>query len=233
MDQTLWRQYLGRFSTTFSDMSRQIGARSRVASAVALSLGLSLGLTLTLPGAAWSDTISTKTPTQGPTQDNTRITRTGTGTGTDQTPQVRRVLRGPVTNLPMPRYVSMKASKAHVRRGPSKSHRIDWVYTRRDLPLEIIAEHEHWRRVRDQEGVAGWIHHSLLSGVRTVLIQEDMLGLHVQPNTESPLHAMLEIGVVARLGECSAEWCRLSVGGFKGWAPKTALWGVAPDELRD
>ena len=53
--------------------------------------------------------------------------------------------RGPVTNLPMPRYVSLKASKAHARRGPSLSHRIDWVFTRKNMPLEIYAEYENWR----------------------------------------------------------------------------------------
>ena len=32
---------------------------------------------------------------------------------------------GPETNLPMPRFVSLKASESNVRRGPSLSHRID------------------------------------------------------------------------------------------------------------
>ena len=141
--------------------------------------------------------------------------------------------RGPVTNLPLPRYVSMKASEGNVRRGPSLTHRIDWIYTRRDMPLEITAEYGHWRRVRDQEGVGGWIHHSLLSGVRTVLIEQDMLELQVRPHETAAVSAELELGVVARLEECLPDWCRLSVAGFRGWAPKSALWGVDPDELRD
>ena len=73
--------------------------------------------------------------------------------------------RGPVTNLPLPRYVSLKASKANVRRGPSRTHRIDWVFTRKSMPLQITAEYGHWRRVRDIEGAGGWVHYSLLSGV--------------------------------------------------------------------
>ena len=140
---------------------------------------------------------------------------------------------GPVTHLPLPRYVSMKASKANVRRGPSRTHRIDWVYMRRNMPLQITAEYGHWRRVRDQEGVGGWIHHSLLSGVRTVLIEQDMLELQVRPHETAAVSAELELGVVARLEECLPDWCRLSVAGFRGWAPKSALWGVDPDELRD
>ena len=142
-------------------------------------------------------------------------------------------VRGPVTNLPMPRYVSLKASKANVRRGPSLTHRIDWVFTRRSMPLEITAEYGHWRRVRDAEGAGGWVHYSLLSGVRTVIVEQDMLPLAKRPATDAPENAYLEIGVIADLGECNPEWCYLSSGGYEGWAPKTALWGVKPDELRE
>ncbi len=94
--------------------------------------------------------------------------------------------KGPVTNLPMPRYVSLKAGEANARRGPSLSHKIDWVYKRRGVPLEIYAEYENWRRVRDYEGAGGWIHYSLLSGVRTVLITQDSTSFRARPGRGSP-----------------------------------------------
>lgn len=141
--------------------------------------------------------------------------------------------RGSVTNLPLPRYVSLKASEGNVRRGPSLTHRIDWVFKRRDMPLEVIGEFGHWRRVHDRDGAGGWVHFSLLSGVRTVIVQEDMLALYAQPDSNALINARLEMGVVARLNNCRADWCRLTVSGYKGWAPKTALWGVTADELRN
>lgn len=140
---------------------------------------------------------------------------------------------GPVTNLPLPRFVSMKASKGNVRRGPSLTHRIDWVFKRRDMPLRITAEHGHWRRVEDRDGMGGWVHYSLLSGTRTVLIEQDMLALHVRPDPVAPITAALELGVVARLGDCDVEWCELRTGGYRGWAPKSRVWGVGPDEIRN
>lgn len=140
---------------------------------------------------------------------------------------------GPVTNLPIPRFVSMKAEESNVRRGPSLTHRIDWVYKRKDMPLEITAEFGHWRRVRDQEGMGGWVHYSLLSGTRTVLIQADGADIRMRPDPKANVVAHLEHGVVARLGDCDATWCRLSVAGYRGWAQKASLWGVAPEELRD
>ncbi|MGR3493683.1 SH3 domain-containing protein [Citreimonas sp.] len=141
--------------------------------------------------------------------------------------------RGPVTNLPLPRFVSLKAAEGNVRRGPSLTHRIDWIYKRRGMPLEITAEHGHWRRVRDNEGAGGWVHYSLLSGVRSVIVQRDMLDLLAQPTEGATPVARLGYGVIARLGECLPEWCRLSAGGHGGWAPKSAMWGVAPDEVRE
>ncbi len=143
------------------------------------------------------------------------------------------VNRGAVTNLPLPRYVSMKSKDANVRRGPSLSNRIDWVLMRKGMPLQLTAEYGHWRKIQDQDGAGGWVHYALLSGVRTVLVEQDMLEIYARPDPESQVNAALELGVIARLGSCQKEWCRISAGGYRGWAQKTALWGVMPDELRD
>ena len=143
------------------------------------------------------------------------------------------VKRGPVTNLPLPRFVSMKAAESNVRRGPSLTHRVDWVFKRRGMPLEITAEYGHWRRVRDRDGAGGWIHYALISGTRTVLIEEDMTRVFARPDPRSTVTAAFELGVVARLGDCTVDWCQISAGGYKGWAPKAKLWGVNPDEIRD
>ncbi len=141
--------------------------------------------------------------------------------------------RGPVTNLPLPRFVSLKVSEGNMRRGPSLTHKIDWVLTRRHMPLEVTAEYGHWRRVRDKDGAGGWVHYSLLSGNRTVIFETDLVGLRARPEDEANVKAYIEAGVVGRLGSCQLEWCRVTAGKFKGWVKKQALWGVAPKELRE
>jgi SH3-like domain-containing protein len=77
--------------------------------------------------------------------------------------------KGP-SGLPVPRFVSLKAERVNVRSGPTKDNDVNWVYTRAGLPVEIIAEYDNWRRIRDWEGGEGWVLHSLLSGRRTALI---------------------------------------------------------------
>lgn len=143
------------------------------------------------------------------------------------------VERGAVTGLPIPRFVSLKSGEVRARRGPGLTHRVDWVYHRRGLPVRVTAEFEHWRRVEDNEGAGGWMHYSLLSGVRTVLVRHDMAPMRVRADEASSVAAFLEAGVVAQVQSCGPEWCRLNADGLRGWTLKSALWGVDQGEMID
>ena len=161
------------------------------------------------------------------------VTEVSAAVAVEVPPPVEGPVLGPETNLPLPRYVSLKTNEGNVRRGPSLSHRIDWVFTREDMPLQITAEYGHWRRVIDRDGLGGWVHFALLSGNRTVIVDQDMLPLLARPEEGATENALLEQGVIARLGDCDIDWCRISASGYSGWAHKTALWGVEPDEIRE
>ena len=93
---------------------------------------------------------------------------------------------GPVTKLPLPRFASLKTDRVNLREGPSKDHATKWVYERAGLPVEITAEFEIWRKVRDSEGVEGWVLHSLLSGRRTALVTPNKKGenskIYIRPS---------------------------------------------------
>ena len=141
--------------------------------------------------------------------------------------------RGAVTNLPLPRYVSLKTGEGNARRGPGLTHRIDWRFTHAGMPLRITAEYEHWRRVEDAEGMGGWVHFALLSGVRSVLVNDALVDFHTRPDTASAIDFQAEAGVIGKVMECGAGWCRINIDGQKGWARTTALWGVDPEEEID
>jgi SH3-like domain-containing protein len=140
---------------------------------------------------------------------------------------------GCVTNLPLPRFVSLKGSEGNARRGPGLTHRIDWVFTHAGMPLKITAEYENWRRVEDVEGAGGWVHYSLLSGVRSALVTLDMAELRDAPDSEAVVVAQAELGVVGRVLECSPDWCRVALDGQRGWVRKASIWGVKADEIID
>lgn len=141
--------------------------------------------------------------------------------------------RGPITNLPLPRYVSLKGSEGNARRGPSLSHRIDWVFRHAGMPLRVTAEYGHWRRVEDAEGAGGWVHYSLLSGVRTAIILQDMTELRARPDENASVTARAELGAIVKLGACTAGWCQITGGGASGWVRQSQIWGVDPGEERE
>ena len=141
--------------------------------------------------------------------------------------------RGQVTNLPIPRYVSLKAKEANARRGPSLSHKIDWIYKRENIPLEIYAEYENWRRVRDFEGLGGWIHYTLLSGIRYVLVKDELLEMRLLPSSDAQVIARVPQHNIATLDKCNLDWCRIVDDGYKGWVLKSGIWGVYKHEITD
>jgi SH3-like domain-containing protein len=141
---------------------------------------------------------------------------------------------GPETNLPLPRFVSLNTDRANVRRGPGLSHRIDWVYLRRGMPLQIVAEHGRWRRVRDKDETGGWIHHALLRGARSaIVIEAPNAPLRADPAPEAPIVALAEAGAIGWLETCEPRWCLLEADGVEGWLQKSAIWGAEPDEVFD
>jgi SH3-like domain-containing protein len=144
---------------------------------------------------------------------------------------------GPKSGLPLPRFVSLKPDRVNVRAGPTRDHEVKFVYTRAGLPVEITAESDNWRRIRDWEGAEGWVYHSLLSGRRTALVaprnKKDLVPLYGQADLEASVVARLEAGVLASVKRCDENWCHIAGAGFDGWIVQTRLWGVYPNEKVD
>ena len=141
------------------------------------------------------------------------------------------------SGLPIPRFVSLKAEKVNVRRGPSSDHPVAWVFQRKGLPVEIVAEFENWRRVRDSDGEEGWILQNMLSGKRTAVVapwkQGQTVPLHEQPGASSQAIAAVSAGVVGEVSSCTGDWCEVTAGGYDGWVEQSQLWGVYPGEQVD
>src|ERR1700687_1774862 len=138
------------------------------------------------------------------------------------------------SGLPVPRYVSLKSDHVDVRAGPTKDNDVAWVYTRSGLPVEITAEFENWRRVRDSEGAEGWVYHSLLSGRRTAVItmktKDELAPLYDRADPTGAVAARLQAGVVAQVKRCAAGWCHVAGNGFDGWVEAQRAGGGFADE---
>lgn len=154
-------------------------------------------------------------------------TEPGAESGAETAPETERAGR---SGLPLPRFVSLRASVVNLRTGPGVRYPIDWVYHRPDLPVEIIDEFEAWRRIRDWQGTVGWVHQSMLQGRRTLRLVGERRVLRRGPEPDAAGLALLEPGVIAQLMSCEGDWCRVEVRGFEGWLGRDEVYGLYPDE---
>jgi SH3-like domain-containing protein len=135
------------------------------------------------------------------------------------------------TGMPVPRWVSVKAERVNVRRGPSFEQEVVWTYVKPGVPVEIIAEYDTWRRIRDVEGSTGWVKGTLLDGRRNVTVQGRVnTAILNAPKADADVVAYAEPGLLARLVSCEGEWCEVSTRGYDGFVSRDRLWGVYDDE---
>jgi SH3-like domain-containing protein len=132
--------------------------------------------------------------------------------------------------LPVPRYVSIGTDRANVRTGPGERYPIDWVFVKKGVPVEVTAEYENWRKIKDLDGAEGWIYKGLLSPRRYAVVIGSQRAVYVQPDSAARTVYFAGPGVTGRLDRCQKTWCELTVDGNTGWIPKTEIWGVLADE---
>ena len=149
------------------------------------------------------------------------------------TSSIAPITVGP-SGLPVPRFVSLKNDKVNVRKGPSSEHALAFTFQEKGLPVEVTAEFETWRRIRDSEGSEGWILQNMLSGKRMALIAPNRKGTYLNlmsgPSVESGAVAKLASGVVAQIKSCDGNWCRVIASGYDGYVDQNMVWGAYPGE---
>jgi SH3-like domain-containing protein len=135
------------------------------------------------------------------------------------------------SGLPIPRFASLRSDQVNVRTGPGTRYPIDWEFKRKGMPVEIVAEYENWRKIRDWQGASGWVHQSLLSGKRSFIVSSKTASLHKTPASSAEVVARLEPEVMGEIRSCDGDWCRVKVtGGVTGWVERGRMWGVYKSE---
>jgi SH3-like domain-containing protein len=158
------------------------------------------------------------------------------------------------SGYPLPRFASLKSNNINMRVGPGTENAILWTYVKAGLPVEIVLEFENWRKIRDADGVEGWVMQTMLSNRRTAIVEpgfakrpgdieaiieasdsapELTVPLFATPDDTSRRVALLEPGVTLSVITCDGQWCSVSAGKHGGWIEKTRIWGVYSDEMID
>lgn len=148
----------------------------------------------------------------------------GTAFAADPAP----VRRG--SGLPLPRFASLRSDLVNVRAGPGTRYPIEWVFKHKLMPVEIIAEYENYRKIRDWQGAGGWVHQSLLTGKRGFVVAAKEADVYRTPAPTAEVVAKFEPEVMGEIRSCQGNWCRVSAGGISGWVERSTIWGVYKSE---
>ncbi len=152
---------------------------------------------------------------------------------------------GQVSGLPVPRFVSLKSSETNLRKGPNARYPIVWTYTKKGYPMEVVAEFENWRKLRDIDGEEGWVHVNLINGMRHFIVNSNTykdsdseytelkreLVLFRYPDESSFPMVRAELGVIGTVKSCNPDWCKVQMDEYAGWIRKENIWGVYPEEV--
>ena len=146
--------------------------------------------------------------------------------------QVSNADIGKETGLEIPRYVSLKSDDANIRVGPSKNYPIEIKYIKKNYPLKVLDEYEEWRKVEDFNRNIGWIHKSLISGIRTgIVLSNDNKNIRLLNTLDGNVIGEIGNGNIVFLEKCKIDWCLVSLGDFEGWMDKKYIWGVKEKEI--
>ena len=129
-----------------------------------------------------------------------------------------------------PHFATLHADKVNLRSGPGDRYPIQWIYVRKDWPVEVVGQYDHWRHIRDWEGTDGWVHEKMITNRREVIVSGTIRAIRRAPDLGAALVARAEPGAMARLLECRGEWCRIEAGNVTGWVERANVWGVYPTE---
>lgn len=140
-------------------------------------------------------------------------------------------LAAPKTLLSVPRFVTIKFNEVNARTGPIQDCPIEWVFIKKGEPVEVIAEYEQWHKIRDINGEGGWVHSSVISGKRSVIVvAKNTIPLLDVPKKYDQVVAKLAPQIRCTFYKCKKDWCQVGCKSYKGWIARKFLWGVYPDE---
>lgn len=139
--------------------------------------------------------------------------------------QVARTTEGEST-----RFASLRADDVNVRAGPGVRYPVKWKFVQRNMPVQIVAEYDTWRKIRDWEGAEGWVHRAMLSSRRSLIVVGQGQTMRKDATDDSAAVARLATGYVVTVTRCGREWCEVEAGGYEGWVKRDHVWGILPGE---
>ena len=120
--------------------------------------------------------------------------------------------------------LSVKAAIANVRSGPATTDPVIWQVEKYH-PLKIIQKQGKWRLFQDFEGDRGWIHDSLLTDVKAVIVKNNKCNIRSGPGTDNAIRFIVDKGVPFKVLERKGKWIHvMHADGDQGWIHQSLVW---------
>ena len=133
------------------------------------------------------------------------------------------------TGLPLPRFASIKADEANMRKGPGEDYHIIWTFKKKNYPVKIIAEYKNWRKIKDHYNHVGWIHKALLIGKKSAMIENPkhtLVPLLDKPRKDANVIGYAEPFSIGSYTKCKGDYCVMEFNTVTGWVNKNFIWGI-------
>lgn len=132
----------------------------------------------------------------------------------------------------LPRFASLRSDDVNMRAGPGTRYKIEWVYRREYLPVEIEREYDVWYWVRDPDNIQGWVNKATMIDRRTFIVGKADATMRATASDTANAVAVLQPGVVGRIQSCEAgaTWCEVRTGSYRGFLRRDQFWGTFPGE---
>lgn len=120
--------------------------------------------------------------------------------------------------------LSVRADIANIRAEPNTDAAVIWQVEKYH-PLQVLRKQDAWYFFEDFEGDRGWIHNSLLSDTRSVIVKRDNCNVRSGPGTDTAVRFTVGKGVPFRVLSEKGDWLELEhADGDQGWIHRSLVW---------
>ncbi len=126
-----------------------------------------------------------------------------------------------------PFWGSLRKPMANLRVGPGRDYRVNWVYQRSGLPVKVLRAMGGWVLIEDPDGARGWMLKQFVGRARAAMVKGGVADIREREDGTGKVLWRAAPGVIAQLGACPGQWCKVDVAGRRGFMAKAALWGAA------
>jgi SH3-like domain-containing protein len=139
----------------------------------------------------------------------------------------RKAVAAPPQSVTHPgKYVSAAKDGVNVRTTPSTEAKIHYEIFEK-FPLLVKKRQGEWLQIADFEGDTGWIHDSLVTADKSVIVHKKRVNLRQDPNADpnNPIIAVARYGVVLTPVEKKDDWLKVRhADSTEGWLNKELVW---------